>query len=510
MTKAKRPVALIVLDGLGLSGEKDGNAFYQAETPYLDSLFYEYGGTTLRADGLHVGLPEGQMGNSEVGHLNLGAGRVVYQELTRINKGVKEDMLEKNKVLLDLYHDVKLKGSSLHLWGLLSDGGVHSHINHVKALLRLAKKVGLTKVYLHAVTDGRDVPPKVAKRYIDEIEDEMKRIGLGKIATVMGRYYAMDRDKRYDRTEKAYNCMVKGMGYEAETAREAVQKAYEREETDEFITPTRILSENHESKVSCDDGMFCFNFRPDRARQLTWSFVNSDFDEFDRESVRVNYVCMTQYDAELDLPIAYPPEKLENTLGEYLASSGKKQLRIAETEKYAHVTFFFNGGVEEKNKDEIRKLIPSPKVSTYDEKPEMSAKEVTDSVLEELHNTQYDFVLLNYANPDMVGHTGDLDATIKAISTIDECLNRLIPEIIENNGIVILTSDHGNAEKMLDSKENSPHTAHTSHVVPFLIVEKGVRYPLKSGGKLADVAPTVLDLMGVNVPQEMTGKSLIG
>ncbi len=506
-----KPVALIVLDGLGLSGEHRGNAFHQAKTPYLDSLFQKHGATTLRSDGLHVGLPEGQMGNSEVGHLNLGAGRVVYQELTRINKDIETDNICKNQVLNDLTGKVKARDSALHLWGLLSDGGVHSHIDHIKALLKLAKTAGVTDLYLHAVTDGRDVPPQKAEEFVKEIEQEMNDLNLGKIATVMGRYYAMDRDRRYDRTEKAYNCMVLGEGEQADSALEAVKNAYERGETDEFIMPTRIIDAEAEpsSLVRDGDGALCFNFRPDRARQLTWAFSFPDFDGFARTPVDVSYVCMTQYDAELTLPIAYPPSKPENTLGEYLASWNKKQLRIAETEKYAHVTFFFNGGVEIANKGEERILIPSPQVSTYDQQPEMSAIEVTDQLIQELEEQEYDFILLNFANPDMVGHTGDLQAAIKAVETIDQCLSQLIPEIVEGQGVAVITSDHGNAEKMLEAEQDAPHTAHTSHVVPFLIVNDTDRYPLRSGGKLADVAPTVLQLMGLVIPKEMTGKSLI-
>ncbi|ACB85583.1 2,3-bisphosphoglycerate-independent phosphoglycerate mutase [Natranaerobius thermophilus] len=507
----KRPLVLIIMDGLGISGEHEGNAYYQADTPFLDNIFKKHGMTTLRADGLHVGLPEGQMGNSEVGHLNLGAGRVVYQELTRINKDIETGQIASNEVLNALGDKVKARDSSLHLWGLLSDGGVHSHIEHIKALLRLAKEKGVTKVYLHAVTDGRDVPPKVAKKYISEIEDEMKQLGVGQIATVMGRYYAMDRDKRYDRTEKAYNCLVHGKGHQETTAEDAVEQAYERKETDEFITPTRIIDPNQDpdSLVKDGDGVLCFNFRPDRARQLTWAFILPEFEEFDRTPVDVSYVCMTQYDAELSLPIAYPPHAPKNTLGEYLANHGKEQLRIAETEKYAHVTFFFNGGIEEANQNEERILIPSPKVSTYDQQPEMSAAEVTHRMDSELKKKDYDFILLNYANPDMVGHTGDLDAAVKAVATLDRCLGELVPKILEQGGIAVITSDHGNAEKMVDTEENSPHTAHTSHVIPFVIVDNDNRYPLRSGGKLADVAPTVLELMGLPLPQEMSGKSLI-
>ena len=507
----KKPVVLIILDGLGLSGEKEGNAFYLARTPYLDKLFSKHGVTTLRAEGLSVGLPEGQMGNSEVGHLNLGAGRVVYQELTRINHDIEKREIFKNKVLLNLYHKTKAKSASLHLWGLLSDGGVHSHIDHVKALLEMARREGLSQVYLHAVTDGRDVAPQVAQRFIEEIESEMKKLKVGRIATVMGRYYAMDRDKRYDRTEKAYNCMVLGEGYTANSAHEAIQLAYERGETDEFITPTRVLTpdEDPSSLVKKYDGVLCFNFRPDRARQLTWAFIAEEFKGFDREPLKTDYVCMTQYDYELNVPIAYPPAKVEQTMGEYLARKSKKQLRIAETEKYAHVTFFFNGGVEKANPGEERILIPSPKVSTYDQQPDMSAGEVTDRLSQEIKEKDYDFILLNYANPDMVGHTGIIEAAVAAVETIDTCLSQIVPQIIGAGGVAVITSDHGNAEKMLDDTGESPHTAHTGHVVPFLIVEDSKRYPLKSGGKLADVAPTLLNLMQLKQPVEMTGKSLI-
>ncbi|MGJ7045110.1 2,3-bisphosphoglycerate-independent phosphoglycerate mutase [Thermoanaerobacterium thermosulfurigenes] len=508
----KNFVMLVVLDGFGISDSKEGNAIYSANTPNLDYYFKNYPNTKLIPSGLAVGLPEGQMGNSEVGHLNIGAGRIVYQELTRISKEIKEGAFFKKQEFLDAIQNVKKNGSKLHLFGLLSDGGVHSHITHLFALMKLAKDEGLDEVYVHAFLDGRDVPPACAKEYIKAFEDEANRLGIGKIATISGRYYAMDRDKRWERTKKAYDAIALGKGVFANSPEEAIDIAYSKDQTDEFVEPTVILDGGKPTAtVDANDSIIFFNFRPDRARQITRAFIDEVFNFFDREKgyIPVYFVSMTQYDITFEnIHVAYKPENLKNTLGEYLSDKGIKQLRIAETEKYAHVTFFFNGGVEEPNKGEDRILIPSPKVATYDLKPEMSAYEVTDTVVEKIKSKQYGFILLNFANPDMVGHTGVFSAAVKAIEVIDECVGRIVTACQEVGGTILITADHGNSEQMIDPVTKEPQTAHTTNPVPFIVIGEG-DVTLRNDGILADIAPTVLDILGLPKPQEMTGTSLI-
>ncbi len=495
----------MILDGYGLRESKEGNAIAFAKTPNLDKLFSSYPHSVLEASGLSVGLPEGQMGNSEVGHLNIGAGRIVYQDLTRITKSIKDGDFFRNKTLLDALKNVKNHNSSLHLAGLLSDGGVHSHISHLYALLELAKKQGIKKVYVHAFLDGRDVPPKSALVYIKDVEKRMKGLG-GEFATVMGRYYAMDRDKRWERVEKAYEAMTTGSGITAETASAAVENAYARGETDEFVTPTVIVKKGKPVvQISDKDSVIFFNFRSDRAREITRCFIEDNFKGFKRKLYpRTHFVCLTQYDETFNVPVAFPPESLKNILADVLSKNNLKQLRIAETEKYAHVTFFFNGGRETPVEGEDRLLIPSPKVATYNLQPEMSAYRVTEEVIKALFSGKYDVIILNYANLDMVGHTGFFDAAVAAVEAVDECIGRVYSALSEAGGLLIITADHGNAEQMLDDSE--PHTAHTSNPVPFLFCEDGIK--LKNG-MLADIAPTLLDVLGIENPDGMTGASLI-
>ncbi|WP_099190871.1 2,3-bisphosphoglycerate-independent phosphoglycerate mutase [Tepidibacter mesophilus] len=505
----KKPTALIILDGWGINNSDLGNAIKQAKTPNMIKYAQKYPCTSIKTSGEYVGLPNGQMGNSEVGHLNIGAGRIVYQELTRITKAIEDGDFFENEELLKAMNNSKQNNKSLHIMGLLSDGGVHSHINHLKGLLEFAKKEGLDKVYLHAILDGRDTDPKSAIKYIDEIESYMKEIGVGKIATVSGRYYSMDRDKRWERIELGFNSMVLSQGEIANSAKEAVEKAYNDNKTDEFVLPTVILENNKPiAKIQENDSIVFFNFRPDRARQITKSIASREFDGFKRDYIDTVFVCMTQYDVTIkEVNVAFKPQKLINTLGQYLSSKGIKQLRIAETEKYAHVTFFFNGGVEEPNEGEERCLIPSPKVATYDLKPEMSAYEVTENLLQRLDEHKYDFIVLNYANPDMVGHTGVIDATVKAVETIDECLGKIIDKIVLLGGNAIITADHGNAEYMCDEDGNTV-TSHSTNEVPCIfITDEDVK--LKDGGRLCDLAPTLLDTMNVQKPEEMTGDSLL-
>jgi 2,3-bisphosphoglycerate-independent phosphoglycerate mutase len=501
----KRPLLLMILDGYGLRQDKEGNAITTAKTPNLNKLFSSYPHSMLEASGESVGLPEGQMGNSEVGHLNIGAGRIVYQDLTRITSSIREGDFFRNKTLLEALKNVKNKKSSLHLMGLLSDGGVHSHISHLYAFLELAKKQGVKNVYVHAFLDGRDVPPKSALTYIKDAQKKMKELG-GEFATIMGRYYAMDRDKRWDRVEKAYDAMTSGKGITAETAALAVENAYAQGETDEFVNPTVIVKKGKPiALISDNDSVIFFNFRSDRAREITRAFINQDFKDFKRNSYpRTHFMCLTQYDETFDVPIAFPPESLKNILAYVLSEHKLRQLRIAETEKYAHVTFFFNGGRETPVEGEDRLLIPSPKIATYDQQPEMSAYLVTDEVMKAIASGKYDVVILNYANLDMVGHTGVFDAAVKAVEAIDECIGRVSDAVSAANGLLIITADHGNAEQMLDDGE--PHTAHTSDPVPFLFCEYGIK--LKNG-MLADIAPTLLDVLGIGKPDEMTGRSLI-
>ncbi|KGG80290.1 phosphoglyceromutase [Caloranaerobacter azorensis H53214] len=507
---ANKPVALIILDGWGIGKDYEGNAILKAKTPNFKMLLENYPSTKLEASGLSVGLPEGQMGNSEVGHLNIGAGRIIYQEFTRISKAIENGEFFEKQEFIKAVENAKKHNSSLHLMGLLSDGGVHSHNTHLYALLELAQKYGLKEVYIHCFLDGRDVPPKSAKKYIEELENKLSEIGVGKIATISGRYYAMDRDKRWDRTKKAYDAMVLGKGRTASTPIEAINKSYDEDITDEFVVPTVIVKDNSPVKVIEDnDSIIFFNFRPDRARQITRAFVDDDFDGFVRDKkVNVYFVCMTQYDKTIDnVEIAYKPQVYVNTLGEYLSKKGLKQLRIAETEKYAHVTFFFNGGVEKPNEGEERVLIPSPKVATYDLKPEMSAVEVKEEVIKRINEDKYDFIVLNFANPDMVGHTGKFEAAVKAIETVDECLGDIVKLIVEKGGKVMITADHGNAEEMIDKDTGKTITAHTTNKVPCIVIGEG-DVKLREG-ILADIAPTILDMMGIEKPAEMTGQSLI-
>ena len=503
---SKKPVMLMILDGWGIAPASDVNAAYLAQTPNLDRYFAEFPHTTLEASGLDVGLPEGQIGNSEVGHLNIGAGRIIYQSLTRITKAIKDGDFFTNKVLCDCMDKTKEAGKALHLLGLLSDGGVHSNINHLIALLEMAKARGVAKVYVHAFLDGRDVAPKSAVGFIEQLQEAMAAMDFGKIATVMGRYYAMDRDKRWDRVEKAYRTLVYGEGKVAADPVDGVEESYEAGVTDEFVEP--FVIEGVDAKITAGDGVIFFNFRPDRARQITRALNDVEFPYFERsaEARPVNYVCMTQYDATIDAPVAYPPESIDDTLGQVLAKQGMHQLRIAETEKYAHVTFFFNGGVEEPNPNEERILIASPKVATYDLQPEMSAYKVTDALLAELDQDKFDVVILNYANPDMVGHTGVLPAAIKAMEAVDECVGKIVEKVLGLGGSVCITADHGNLEKMAEA-DGTPHTAHTTNIVPFVLVSKE-EHKLHSG-ILADIAPTMLELFNIEKPAAMTGSSLI-
>ena len=509
---SKKPTVLMILDGYGLNDNPEGNAIKTAKTPVMDLLYERYPHSKGYASGLDVGLPKGQMGNSEVGHLNIGAGRIVYQELTRITKAIDDGDFFENPELSAAMDNCKKNNSALHIMGLLSDGGVHSHNSHLYAIVKMAKKYGLKKVFIHAFMDGRDTPPTSGKEYLSELEEELRNIGLGKIATVSGRYYAMDRDKRWDRIQKAYSAILEGKGSKASDAVNCAETSYSAGVTDEFIIPTVITDENGfpTGKLEENDSIIFFNFRPDRARQITRAIVDSDFNGFEREKIlkRFFFVCFTRYDDTLpNVHIAFKPQLLHNTLGEYISSLGLKQLRTAETEKYAHVTFFFNGGEEKEYEGEDRILVPSPKVETYDLKPEMSALEVTDKVVDAINSGKYDSIILNYANPDMVGHTGSLEAAVKAVETIDGCVARVVEAIEKQNGILIITADHGNAEQMVDYKTGEPQTAHTTNPVPLILVGlEGIK--LKEG-KLADLAPTMLDIMGLEKPEEMTGESLI-
>lgn len=499
-------VLLCILDGWGISNDTKYNAVYSANTPNYDNFMKNMSHTTIHADGLNVGLPEGQMGNSEVGHLNIGAGRIVYQELTRINKAIAEGDFFKNEEFLNAINHVKKNNSSLYIYGLVSSGGVHSAMNHLEALIKMAADNGLKNVYVHAFLDGRDTPPESAETFLAEIEETLKKYNLPKIASIIGRYWAMDRDKRWERIEKAYNCLVLGEGNKADSSKEAILNSYKNGKTDEFVEPVNIGGK----RISDNDAVIFFNYRPDRAREITRAIAFKDFDGFNRKKVLNNlyYVCMTQYDETFGLPVAFKPQKLVNILGEVLDANNIKQFRTAETEKYAHITFFFNGGVEEPNKLETRKLVASPKVATYDLKPEMSAYEVCDNVLEALDNKDYGFILVNFANPDMVGHTGVMEAAVKACSAVDECVGKIAEKALKNGVKMIITADHGNAEWMFNEQTNAPQTAHTTNIVPFIIVDSE-KYNLKETGALCDIAPTILDLMGIKQPSEMTGHSMI-
>lgn len=493
-------VVLVIMDGWAL-GPETGNAIRAARTPNVDEISRRFPSSQLKCSGLDVGLPPGQMGNSEVGHLNIGAGRVVYQDLTRISKDIEDGGFFNNPRLAEAMP----AGGALHLLGLLSDGGVHSHTDHIAALLRMAKIRGVGKVWLHPFLDGRDVPPRSAQGYIEWLELTCQRIGIGAVATVGGRYYGMDRDKRWERTELAYRALVFGEGTRAETAARAVEAAYAQDVTDEFVLPAVV---DPQGIIRGGDSVIFFNFRPDRARQITRALVDQEFPHFPRKpGLKVNYLCLTQYDETIAAPVAYPPEDVSNTLGQVISRAGLKQLRIAETEKYAHVTYFFNGGEEKQLPGEDRELIPSPKVATYDLQPEMSAYPVTDAVCRHILSGQYALVVLNYANPDMVGHTGDFDAAIQACETTDACVGRVWKAVEEAGGAMLLFSDHGNADQMLDAQGN-PHTAHTANPVPFTLAWPGAK--AVRDGALCDIAPTVLDLLKLEKPREMTGNSLIG
>lgn len=502
-----RPTMLMIMDGFGLSRNTVGNAIACAAAPELKNMMASYPHTSISASGLDVGLPPGQMGNSEVGHLNIGAGRVVYQELTNIANHIENGSFYKNEAFLQAFKHVLKNDSSLHLFGLLSDGGVHSHIDHIKSLIKFAAQQGVKKVFVDCFLDGRDVPPRSALVYIQELEMFMKNEGVGQISLIVGRYYAMDRDKRWARVVKAYDALTLGEGFFAATAEEGLQNAYTRGENDEFVLPTLI---GQPKPVKDNDAIIMFNFRPDRARELTRCFTDDGFKGFERKyrPTNIAYVCMCQYDATMpNVSVAYPPEKIKNTLGEYIAAIGLHQLRIAETEKYAHVTFFFNGGVEEPNRNEDRVLIPSPKVATYDLQPEMSAYQVRDRAIEEIRSGRYDVIILNFANADMVGHTGIFEAAVKAIETLDKCVPEICREVVEAGGQVLITSDHGNADLMLD-ENGRPLTAHSLNPVPLVHIAREPK-ELLDGGKLCDIAPTMLELMGLPKPEEMTGKSLV-
>lgn len=511
MSQVKKPLLLMILDGWGYTEEKTGNAVLAAKTPVLDSLVERYPSCLLEAAGRAVGLPDGQMGNSEVGHLNIGAGRIIYQDYTRINKAIEDESFFSNPVLLQAIDNVKKNNSSLHIMGLFSYGGVHSHMNHMRALIELGKRESLDNVYIHAFLDGRDVPPRAALEDMKEQEELMKEAGFGQVATVSGRYYAMDRDKRWQRTELAYDALTLGEGLIAGDPVTAIKMAYDRDENDEFVKPTVIVDEkgNPLATVKERDSLIFFNFRPDRARQLTYAFVNKDFDGFERKAYPdVFYVCMTEYDEELDVSIAFPSESIDNTLGEVLSKANLKQLRIAETEKYAHVTFFFNGGEERQNEGEERCLVPSPKVSTYDLKPEMSVYEVTEELVNHIRSGKYDVIILNFANMDMVGHSGIFDATVKAVEAVDECVGKIIDTLVDEGGAALITADHGNAEKIIDYTTGEAHTAHTCNPVRCILVNGDANITLQPG-KLADIAPTMLEILGMKKPEEMTGNSLL-
>jgi 2,3-bisphosphoglycerate-independent phosphoglycerate mutase len=503
----RRLVSLIILDGYGKSDKTAGNAVKAAKTPNMDKYLAENPNGILRCSGMDVGLPDGQMGNSEVGHTNIGAGRIVYQELTRITKSIQDGDFFENEALLKAVESCKKNDSAFHVIGLISDGGVHSHNTHLYALLEFAKRNNLEKVYVHCLLDGRDVPPTSGAGYVEELEEKIKEIGIGKIATVMGRYYGMDRDNRWERVQKAYDAVVMGRGVLATSAVDAIKASYEQGVTDEFVVPV-VVAEN--AQVSKNDSVVFFNFRPDRARELTRAIVDPDFTGFEREKgfFETYYVCFTQYDATMpNVDVAFKPTSLDSTFGEYISKKGYKQLRIAETEKYAHVTFFFNGGVETVYEGEDRVLIPSPKVATYDMKPEMSAYEVADECVKRIDSGKYDVIILNFANCDMVGHTGVVEAAIKAVEAVDECLGKVVDAVLRQGGVALVTADHGNAEQMI-ADDGSVQTAHSTNVVPLVLIgEKGVW--LKESGRLADLAPTMLDIMGLEIPKEMTGTSLL-
>lgn len=509
---SKKPTVLMILDGYGLNDNCEANAVCEGKTPVMDQLKSQCPFVKGNASGMAVGLPEGQMGNSEVGHLNMGAGRIVYQELTRITKEIQDGDFFKNEALLTAVKNAKENNSSLHFMGLLSDGGVHSHNTHLYGLLELAKKEGLEKVYVHCFLDGRDTPPASGKGYIEALQAEMKKIGVGEIGVVSGRYYAMDRDNRWDRVELAYKALTKGEGVKGIDAAEAVQASYDADKTDEFVLPTVVEKDGKPvTTIQDKDSVVFFNFRPDRAREITRAFCDDEFKGFEREKrLDLTYVCFTDYDETIpNKLVAFHKQEIKNTFGEYLAAHNMTQARIAETEKYAHVTFFFNGGIEEPNKGEDRILVKSPKVATYDLKPEMSAYEVCDKLVEAIKSDKYDVIIINFANPDMVGHTGVEAAAIKAVEAVDECVGKAVDALKEVNGQMFICADHGNAEQLVDYETGEPFTAHTTNPVPFILVNADPSYTLREGGCLADIIPTLIELMGMEQPAEMTGKSLL-
>ncbi len=510
---SKKPTVLMILDGYGLNEKTEGNAVAQAKTPVMDGLMKDCPFVKGNASGLAVGLPDGQMGNSEVGHLNMGAGRIVYQELTRITKEIEDGVFFQNEALTAAMENCKKNDSDLHLFGLLSDGGVHSHNTHMYALLDMAKRNGIKNVYLHAFLDGRDTPPASGKDFVKEAMDKMEEIGVGQVATVMGRYYAMDRDNRWDRVEKAYNALVLGEGETAACGLCAVQNSYDKDETDEFVKPTVIVKDGKPvATVKENDSIIFYNFRPDRAREITRAFCDDKFDGFERKKgfFPTTFIAFTEYDVTIPNKIvAFHKVEITNTFGEFLAKNGLKQLRTAETEKYAHVTFFFNGGIEEPNEGEERLLVNSPKVATYDLQPEMSAYKVCDGLVDAIRSGKYDVIIINFANPDMVGHTGIEEAAIKAVEAVDECVGRAVEAIREVDGQMFICADHGNAEQLVDYESGAPFTAHTINPVPFILVNYDEKYTLREGGCLADIAPTLIEMMGLQQPEEMTGKSLL-
>ena len=512
---SKKPVVLMVLDGYGLNENQEGNAIAMAQTPVMDKLMAECPFVEGNASGLAVGLPEGQMGNSEVGHMNIGAGRIIYQDLTRITKEINDGTFFENKALVDAMENCKKNQSDLHLWGLLSDGGVHSHNTHVYGILEMAKKMGVENVYVHAFLDGRDTPPASGRDFVAALEEKMTEIGVGKVASLCGRYYAMDRDNNWDRVEKAYNSLVAGEGVQAKSAVKAMEDSYAEGVTDEFVLPTVIVDENGQplSVVKENDSVIFFNFRPDRAREITRAFCDDNFTGFERKTgfLPLTFVCFKNYDETIpNKIIAFEKESITNTFGEYLAKCGKKQLRLAETEKYAHVTFFFNGGMEEPNAEEARLLVNSPKeVATYDLKPEMSAPEVGMDLVEAIKSDKYDVIVINFANPDMVGHTGVISAAVAAVERVDSLVGDAVEAVKEVGGVMFICADHGNAEKMVDYETGKPHTAHTTNPVPFILVNGEENWKLREGGCLADIAPTLLEIMELEQPVEMTGKSLL-
>ena len=510
---SKKTTVLMILDGYGLNDRKDHNAVAEANTPVMDKLMKEYPFVKGNASGMAVGLPEGQMGNSEVGHLNMGAGRIVYQELTRITKEIQDGTFFENPALVKAMENCKENDSALHIYGLVSDGGVHSHITHLYGVLEMAKKFDLKKVYVHCFLDGRDTPPASGKGYVEQLEEEMKKLGVGKVASVCGRYYAMDRDNNYDRVELAYKALTKGEGLTAESAATGIQASYDRDETDEFVKPTVVVEDGKPvATIQDKDSIVFINFRPDRAREITHAFCDDDFKGFERgKRLDVTYVCFSDYDPTIpNKDVAFHKIAVTNTFGEWLAANDMTQARIAETEKYAHVTFFFNGGVEEPNKGEDRILVNSPKdVATYDLKPEMSAYEVCDKLCAAIKSEKYDVIIINFANPDMVGHTGVEAAAIKAVETVDECVGKAVDALLSVNGTMFICADHGNCEQLVDYETGAPFTAHTTNPVPFILVNYDPAYTLKEGGCLADIVPTLIETMGMTKPAEMTGKSLL-